>query len=143
VIRAVLDSNILIAALPAVEGPLARIVLAWQEGDFELVTSEYILAEVDAACRTPYWHRHVTPNQVLALLELVRQDATSVVVPPTIGRVAPHYHDDPILATAIEGGAPWLVTGDLKLQLARQLAGISIVSPRRFLEILDDEKLGG
>ncbi len=48
-IRAVLDTNVLISALINRRGPSRHIFKAWQEGDFELVTSLPLLQELDRA----------------------------------------------------------------------------------------------
>jgi predicted nucleic acid-binding protein len=51
--------------------------------------------------------------------------------------VASHPEDDPILATAVSASADYLVTGDRQLQRLGSYRGVSIVSPREFLDLLD------
>jgi predicted nucleic acid-binding protein len=46
--------------------------------------------------------------------------------------------DDPIVATAVAGGADYLVTGDRRhLLVLREYEGIQMISPRDFLKILE------
>ena len=51
--RAVLDPNILIAALLSRSGAPAQIVWRWLAGEFELVVSETLLAELERALGLP------------------------------------------------------------------------------------------
>jgi putative PIN family toxin of toxin-antitoxin system len=48
-LRAVLDVNVLISALLSRTGTPARLLLAWQEGRFELIVSPGLLAELGRA----------------------------------------------------------------------------------------------
>jgi predicted nucleic acid-binding protein len=48
-VRAVLDPNIAIAALLSQQGAPAQIVSRWHDGEFELVVSEQLLAELERA----------------------------------------------------------------------------------------------
>lgn len=45
-----------------------------------------------------------------------------------------------VLATAVAGHADVIVTGDKDLLVLRRYAGIPIVTPRRFLELLQQEQ---
>jgi predicted nucleic acid-binding protein len=49
VIRAVLDTNVIVASLAAVDGGLARLTEHWPDRRFELVTSDFILTETERA----------------------------------------------------------------------------------------------
>ena len=53
--------------------------------------------------------------------------------------VATHPEDDLILATAVSAKADYLVTGDKKLRELGSYQGVSIVSPREFLDILESQ----
>ena len=50
--------------------------------------------------------------------------------------VATHPEDDLVLATALSGGAQFLVTGDHKLLGLKTYRGLVIVSVREFLALL-------
>jgi hypothetical protein len=54
----------------------------------------------------------------------------------SVAGTATHPEDDLILATALSVGVDYLVTGDSKLQRLRSYQGVTILSPRAFLEAL-------
>jgi len=49
---------------------------------------------------------------------------------------APLIDDDVILATALSGGAAYLVTGDIQMQRIALYSGVAIVGPRAFFDLL-------
>ena len=61
-----------------------------------------------------------------------------MVVPRTdIGRVAADPAGDHVLATAVEGEASYLVTGDHALLALTEFRGVRIVTARELLTLLD------
>ena len=52
------------------------------------------------------------------------------------GGVSRDPDDDKYIAAAIEGRAPWAVAGDSDLLDVKEHAGIRLVSPRTFLDLL-------
>ena len=56
-----------------------------------------------------------------------------------VAGAASHPEDDLVLATAVSAGAQYMVTGDAQLRKLGSYEGVTIVSPRRFLEILSQE----
>ena len=142
-IRATLDANVIVGAFPSLEGTLAAVRQAWREQRFTLVISEHILAEVTAAWDDSYWQRRIAAEVGQEFLRLLRTDAVTVPLTAYVSGVASHPEDDLVLATAASGEVNYLVTGDHELLALHRYQNVQIVSPRRFLEILDDEKLGG
>ena len=61
----------------------------------------------------------------------------------TIHGVADDDEDDVILATAIAGQAAYLVTGDRGLQRLGSCQGVTILSPRAFLDLLEQARQSG
>jgi putative PIN family toxin of toxin-antitoxin system len=47
--------------------------------------------------------------------------------------------DNCILAAALDSGCSYLVTGDLDLLVLKKIETVSIVTPRRFLEMLPSD----
>ena len=110
--RAILDANVLISALISPSGSPARILLAWQEGHFELIVSPALLAEFRRALTYPRIERLIAPADAdafvawLSRFALLARDAT---LPPPIDAADPD--DDYLLALAAEQRAQ-LVSGD-------------------------------
>lgn len=131
--RAVLDANILIAAVISPSGAPAQIVLRWLAGEFELVVSETLLVEVQRAFAYPKLRSRVKTTDVLAFVTLLRQGAIVAADPPATDRRSADPPDDYLLALAQTERAI-LVSGDRHLlALADELP---IETPRAFLERL-------
>jgi putative PIN family toxin of toxin-antitoxin system len=136
VIVAVLDTSVLVSAFPAQGTVPAMLIDAWRQGTYQLVVSEHILEELAETWRDPYWQARFSPTESAAALTLLR--TTGILTPITVEvrGVASHPEDDLILATAVAGGALYLVTGDRKLRVVDSFQGVTIVSPREFLNLL-------
>ena len=114
-LRAILDVNVLISALISPSGSPARLLLAWQEGRFELIVSPALLAELRRALAYPKLERLVPPADADAFVAwlsrsaLLARDATD---PPPIHAADPN--DDYLLALVgdypIAGPADFLAT---------------------------------
>ena len=132
--RAVLDPNILIAALLSRTGPPAQIVSRWLAGEFELVVSESLLAELRRALAYPKVRARVSADEASEFVSLLAHAAILGSDPPTPARRSVDPGDDYLVALA-EGERAVLVTGDRHLlDLARELP---IETARAFLEILE------
>lgn len=64
---------------------------------------------------------------------MLRSEAIVTPLTLTVTGVATHPEDDLILATAVAGGASFLVTGDRKLRAVETFRDVAILSPREFL----------
>ncbi len=132
--RALLDVNVLISGLLARTGAPARLLGRWLEGEFELVVTGSLLAELEATLARPKLRRHVDEAEAGEFLELLRGLAERVEDPnaePVITSRDPK--DDYLIAVAAAARAT-LVTGDAHLL---ELEGsIPVLSPRAFLDSL-------
>lgn len=137
-IHAVLDTNVIVAALLVRLGLPWRILDAADASIFLCFTSDAINAEV---FRT-LGRQRVRRKYSLAATELERlrrfleSDGVLVPITVTVQGVATHPEDDLILATAVSAQAEYLVTGDRQLLALGQFNGVQIVTPRDFAPIL-------
>lgn len=120
----------------------ARTV-GWQRGDFSVVLSEEILTEVNRALHQSYFLSRFGEERIRAYLSLLRSTARVVPITVEVHGVATHPEDDLILATALSAQADYLVTGDRQLQNLESSQGVTILSPRAFLELLESESASG
>ncbi len=130
--RAVLDPNVLISALLAPTGVPAALLRRWLDGDFELVVSEQLLAELRRALRYPKLRSHVSGDEAEAFIELLRGAGTmahNAASPPRISR---DPGDDYLLALA-KSNAAVLVSGDQDLL---EVKDAPVDSPRSFMSKL-------
>ena len=131
--RAVLDPNILIAALLSRSGPPGQIVARWLAGEFELVVSETLLAELERALAYPKLRRRVSADEAAELISILARAAVLAPDPPAPARRSADPGDDYLLALA-EATHAVLVSGDRHLL---DLAGtLPVQSARAFLEAL-------
>jgi uncharacterized protein len=134
-LRAVLDPNVIISATLSPGGSPARALRLWLEGGYELVCSPLLLEELRRAFNYPKLSKHVLPDEVDELLDLLRRGALVVDdpgVPPAVGSSDPN--DDYLIALAEESRSV-LVSGDRDLlELVDQ---IPVYSPSDFLTMID------
>lgn len=141
-IRAVLDTNVLASGFVefafSARTP-ARLLRLWREQRFELIVSDEIMTELLRTLRKPYFRRQITADQIQAAEWLLLNEATSTTRTIAVAGVALHAEDDLVLAAAVSAGADYLVTGDKRFLAVGSYAGVSIVSPRAFLDELEAE----
>jgi hypothetical protein len=132
-VRAVLDPNILIAAVLSRSGTPAQIMSRWLAGEFELVISETLLAELERALAYPKIRTRVSADKADAFLVLLRGGARLAEDPTAPVRRSADPGDDYLLALA-EAERAVLVSGDKHLlALAYTLP---VQNARGFLEAL-------
>ncbi len=130
--RAVLDPNVLISALLSPSGSPAALIARWLAGEFELVVSEQLLAELRRALAYPKLRSRITDEEAAAFIDLLGRTATRVEDPAASPRRSRDPGDDYLVGLA-DASAAILVTGDQDL-LA--LSDVPVLSPATFLERL-------
>lgn len=139
-IRAVLDTNVLVSALLSFpDAPAAMIYQAAKANRLVVVTPNPIFREVaDVLGReriaTKY---HLSPQRQQTLLNHLRQIAHVVTVRTSVSAVLADPDDNQILACALKGKAAFVITGDRHLLDLHQFHQIQIVTPREFVTILE------
>jgi uncharacterized protein len=132
-VRAVLDPNILIAALLSPGGAPAELVSRWLAGEFELVVSETLLAELERAFGYPKLSKRVSAEDAALFITVLRQTSHIAIDPSQPPRRSPDPGDDYLPALAEQERAV-LVSGDRHLlDLADKFP---ILTARAFLERL-------
>jgi putative PIN family toxin of toxin-antitoxin system len=133
-VRAVLDPNILIASLLSPRGTTpARALASWLAGEFELIVSEGLLAELGRALAYPKLRERIAEEDARAFQELLR-GAAVVASDPVGGSYHSSDRDDDYLLALAETERAVLVTGGGHLLvLADELP---VVTARTFVESL-------
>ena len=143
-IRAALDANALLSGFAGRHRPTSvpgELIRRWRAARFEVVTSEHIIGEVIRALQKPYFRRVIAATDIADAIRLLTTDALRVTITSQIRGVASHPVDDLVIATAVDGDADYLVTGDAALLRLGSYAGVEIVNPRAFLDVLGDAEL--
>jgi putative PIN family toxin of toxin-antitoxin system len=136
-LRAVLDVNVIISALLAPSGASAGLLVRWLRGEFELVVSGELIAELSRALAYPRLRAQVSAKQADALISLLQRSATLAEAPAEPPqRTSRDPGDDYLLALAA-GTDSVLVTWDHDLL---DLEGLPIQSPTSFIAELEEPR---
>ena len=132
--RALFDVNVLISGLLARTGAPALLLGQWLDGEFELVVTERLLAELEATLARPKLRRHIDEADANGFLDLLRGLAERVADPDAAPVIPSRDPKDDYLIAAAASARATLVTGDTHLL---ELEGsIPVLSPRAFLDSL-------
>jgi putative PIN family toxin of toxin-antitoxin system len=133
--RAVLDTNVLVAALISPGGGSARLLLELRSGAFELLVSPLLLAELREVLRRDKFRRYVSDAEADAYVELIRSEGVLRADPsPSPEPLSADPDDEYLIDLARDAGADALVTGDAHLLELRAI--IPAMTPAEFLETL-------
>lgn len=109
-LRIVVDTNLWIRILLRGRATLP-ILTAWQADQFQLITSQPLLDEYEAVWQRPRLRRFIDEQQAQRLYRQMRARSDLVVL-KTVPPGCRDPKDHPVLATAIDGRADAIVTGD-------------------------------
>jgi len=130
-VRLVLDTNVLIAALVA-DG-LCRDLVRRRLESHLLISSQFLLDELREKLEEKFKIRAKDVPFLRAYAERVE-----ILEPVVLPRNACRDRDDVVvLATAVAGKADCIITGDEDLLVLEKYDGISILTPRQWLETQD------
>jgi len=111
VIRAVLDTNVLISAIIA-DGVPSQLVASARRGEFAAVCSPYIIDELRRVMTAKLGF---DAEEVDRIALAIARSSQMVPVFEASGRWCDDLADDAIIETALRGDADYLVTGDRRL----------------------------
>ncbi len=136
-----MDTNVLISGLLVPGSPPQIVIDARLEGGFTLVTSPYLVEGFIHALSYPRIAERIRLaeedlNALTAALLSLAEVTTGRLALPGVTR---DPKDDPVVACAKEGRADYIVTGDEDLLAVGEYEGIRIVTPRRFVDILEHQ----
>lgn len=135
-VRAVIDTNLLVSYALTKGATLSRLVIHWEKRAFVYLTSPPIIEELKEVLERPYLReKMVTDPQ--PLIDIVEADTEQVTGELVLKGVCRDPKDDIFIACAVEGEADYIVTGDKDLLDLGEYQGIRIVRPGEFVAILD------
>lgn len=139
-IRAVLDTNVLVSALIRHGGIPAQLLAAQRTGLIELVTSEALLAELQAVLARPRISELVgwSIDERTEFVDRLAAEATIVAPIAQLSVVERDPADNRVLEAAVAGQSDFVVSGDKDLLSLSQYEGIPIVTPARMLAVLHE-----
>ena len=140
--RVVLDTNVIIAPFLSPKGVPALIRKAWEDGVFDVVVSETLLAEYtevlgyeDIAAK-----HQMEQAKIKSVIEGFKKYAI-LVSPTKVPKVVKEDpDDDELFAVAEEGEASYIVTKNKHVLYVGEYKGIQVLTPLAFLTLLEAEK---
>lgn len=130
-IRAVLDTNVVVSALISPFGNEARVLLEVHRGENTPCFSSAIQEEYVGVLTRPKFG--FTREEVQHLIQLLQTEGLKFEA-PTKKRASPDPKDEPFVACALASGADFLVTGNKRHFPAGCCGSTRIVSARELIE---------
>lgn len=140
-IRAVIDTSILIRAIIKPLGSVGPIVTRLRDGAYQAVYSFPLLVELVTTLSLPRIRRkyHFTETDIATVVALLLTRGI-LVAPERRIEVCRDQTDDMVLEAAVAGRADYIVTGDEDLLVLGSFEGIRIVGPAEFLRALEEAR---
>jgi len=136
-LRVVLDANVYVSAIIHPGGTPGRLIEQFlRDANFEVVLSPAIVDEVLRALTYPKVRKMLHGADAELWFEDIVALADLVADVQQLSGVCDDPDDDKYVAAALEGRAGYVVTGDQAFLGIREHAGVTIVTPRSFLDLL-------
>ena len=141
--RAVLDTNVLVAFLLTRGHIVSTIINCWESEELEVVISSQLLEELKEVAGAERIAQKLEPSALQALLDSLAGDAIMVSGNLELPGATPDPGDDAdtgcpaVVACAVESGAGFIVSRDRHLLDMGAYGDILIVSPEEFAEALE------
>jgi putative PIN family toxin of toxin-antitoxin system len=131
VIRAVIDTNVLVSALIAPSGNEALILLAIRQGLIRPYFSAEILQEYAEVLARPKFA--FPPDEIEALMALMRSQGEAVL-PNLLPSGSPDPTDEKFLACARTAAVEFIVTGNKRDFPPKAAGNVSVVNATQLLD---------
>lgn len=135
-IRAVVDTNVYVAALLSREGSPARIIRALSEGLFDAVVCPALLWELESVLTRPKIASRLPEGAALDFLAWLGRVAVLEADPVHLAPVSADPGDDYLLALAVSSRAHVIVSGDTHL-LELRAHEPRVLSPAAFATLVE------
>ena len=137
-IRAVLDANVFISGLISKKGVPGKILDAWLEGEFSVYVSPQIVEEIARVLNYQRIQERLRPGESDRLIAKLKAASKFVNGNLKLKVLRQDPSDNIYLACAVEAGAEYLVSGNIKhyLEAGNPFQGVEILTPREFLDII-------
>lgn len=131
--KVVLDSNVFLSGLASPQSVPGKIISAWDNHSFDIVISEFQLAEIARVMAYPKVKKLLKwdDEQIQAFIRQLCLRVEVIDISGVSAQVPTDRDDTPILATLIAAKADFLVSGDKDLLLLHEKYPVE--SPAKFV----------
>jgi len=132
-LKIVLDTNVLVSGILSPNGPPAAVLRALLTERVSLCFDERMVSEYrDVLTRSKFSFDREAVEELISFLEAAGTPTLAAPLPVTL----PDPWDQMFIEVAVASQADFLVTANLKHFPEEAQAGVSVVSPRTFLEVM-------
>jgi len=135
-IRAVIDTNVLVSALISPSGNEALLLLAVKQGLVRPCFSPAVLNEYSEVLARPKFA--FSPNEIAALIDMLRREGDLLHTAPLSG-ISPDPTDDKVMACALMAQADFVVTGNKRDFPRDKLGATQVASAGELLDLITIE----
>lgn len=135
-IRAVLDTNVLVAGLRSASGASYQIILAAERGNFEIALSVPLLTEYDDVTSRPGNGITLPPEAITDIINRLAMISHRQLIYYLWRPILPDPKDDMVLEVAIAAGVSHIITFNKKDLKPASEFGIAVVQPSEFLPLI-------
>ena len=132
-IRAVIDTNVVVSANLSDDGLPAAIMDLAASKQILMCVSEAVLTEYKEVLNRPRFK--LTPPRIAATLVVIRKTSFHVKPTRTVSIIKVDEPDNRLLECAEAAGADYLVTGNTK-HFPKTFKNTAIVTPKQFMDLL-------
>lgn len=134
ILKAVIDTSVMISVAFAVQGLAKELRDMIAEGRFVLVTSKPILKELYQVLHYPHIVKRFSPSKedIRAFIALIIEHAIIVEGLYEIEGISEDPNDDMFIACAMEADAQYIVSRDPHLRNIKYYRGIQIIDAATF-----------
>ena len=138
-IRAVLDTNVILASLLSQRGASFEITQRLRRGQWRLVLSNHLLLEYEEVLKRNASTLGLTLAEVDSYLNAICQAADCIALAAPQPPRLPDPDDEPLLRLAEASGVRLITTHNLRHFRAAAAHGIAVLPPREFLRMLSTQ----
>ena len=138
-LKAVLDTNIIVSSTISTQSNPAKILDYWREKRFRMIITPAIIEEMWQVLFRPgiKKYRKFSDERTKKFLLKLQKEATLITPTQKIKLIEKDPADDVFIIAAVEGQADYIVSGDKHLLELGSYQNIRIVSPGEFVEIIE------
>jgi predicted nucleic acid-binding protein len=134
--KVILDTNVLVAAMRSRRGASAAILPMIATGRFDLYLSVTLALEYEHVLKREADSLHLTFVEIDDLVSFLCANSIRCEPRPTLWPLTTDPGDEFLARLAVAAGSDYVVTHNQRHFLALRGAGISVVTPGRFLSII-------
>ena len=137
--RVVIDTNVLISGIIQHSGFPFRVVKLGENASLVLITSVATIREAERVLNYPKIKRvnRLTDDDIKRVVSNLAMYSVFVDPLSKVDVIREDPEDNNILATAVDGKADYIISGDTHLLHLKNYKGIDIVTPKEFCRIHD------